>query len=107
MLSILFQIILNQITKMNKGKGQGITFLNEDTIDMYVDQHTNGNDQAVLSYEDLCQELLHNKKHQIIVQKNLNTFENSTNWAADAAKLVNSKEADPQPLNARKVKQKK
>ena len=41
-----------------------------------------------------------------IVENNLSSFDNSNAWAAEAAKLLLTKEADPQPLNTKKMKKK-
>ena len=41
-----------------------------------------------------------------MVENNLNCFDNSNAWAAEAAKLLMIKDADPQPLNTKKMKKK-
>jgi hypothetical protein len=50
--------------------------------------------------------LLNNKKHQKHVQNNLFCFDNSSNWANEAVKIINLKEDNPQPLNSKKMKKK-
>ena len=51
---------------------------------------------------------MHSRCHQKIVDKVMNMFENSTNWANDAAKLLSTKDSNEvHPLNSKKMKPKK
>ena len=51
--------------------------------------------------------LLENKQHLKIVDKNVFCFDNSGNWANEAAKVLNIKEGEmQQPLNSKKMKKK-
>lgn len=59
-----------------------------------------------MTYDQYTLALLDNKEHVSLVEESLNCFDNSAAWAGEAAKLLMARDADPQPLNTKKVKKK-
>lgn len=44
-----------------------------------------------INYNKLLSKLLESKRHQKFVEKNIFIFDNSSNWATEAAKIINVK----------------
>lgn len=105
----LVQILLDFAGKEEMITAKGISFLNEDNLDLFMNESiANEVSSPQISCSIFLHRLMHSKSHQKIVDKVLLMFENSNGWANEAVKLLSTKETNEiHPLNSKKMKPKK